>query len=140
MKKFSAGKTAAVVAVAGGAVLASVAPVMADVSAQSPSQSVVRIESPAKVISVGAAVEVDVTYVCAAGTRGNLSLSLTQRRLLGVATGSGYKAVDCTGGFATTKITVTATNRAFGWGPAYAKAELYSQLANAADEREIHVG
>lgn len=47
MKKFTAGKTAAVVAVAGGAVLASIAPVMADVSAQSPSVGSSESRTPA---------------------------------------------------------------------------------------------
>ena len=45
MTKLSMGKTAAIVAVAGGAVLASIAPVMADVSAQSPSAGAIRVES-----------------------------------------------------------------------------------------------
>ena len=140
MKKFSAGKTAAVLAVAGGAVLASIAPVMADVSAQSPSQSLVRVEDPGKLKAWGAAVELDVTYSCPVSqSQAYVYVSLTQNRpLIGLATGTGSKNVTCTGGFSTVKISVTAQNRGFGWGvPAFAKADLQAYPNTASDERTI---
>ncbi|RDI30769.1 hypothetical protein [Lentzea flaviverrucosa] len=140
MKKFTAGKTAAVVAVAGGAILASIAPVMADVSAQSPSQALVRVESPAKRKASGAAVEADVTFSCPAGVQqGYINLSITQRVPFGVASGSTSKSVTCTGAFQTVKVSVTAQNRAFLGGRAYAKAELSAWPHSATHEGEIQI-
>jgi hypothetical protein len=49
MKKYFGGKALAVAAVAGGAIIASVAPVMAEVSAESPSVALIRVENPAKI-------------------------------------------------------------------------------------------
>ena len=141
MKKFFGGKTLAVVAVAGGAVLASIAPVMAEVSAQSPSAGLVRVES-AKLKALGAAAEVKVTYTCPVGTQSTyLSLTLTQNVGIGVASGNAYKDnLPCTGGFETTTLNVSANDRAFLWGKAFAKAELrgYPNV-NSRDEREIWI-
>ena len=78
MRKFSGGKALAVAAVVGGAVLASVAPVMADVAAQSPSTAAVRVESPAKIKALGAVAEVKVTYACQSGAQAYLNLNVTQ--------------------------------------------------------------
>jgi hypothetical protein len=142
MKKLSGGKTLAVVAVAGGALLASIAPVMADVSAQSPSQGLVRVES-AKYKTFGAAVEVKVTYTCPVGAQASyLSVSLTQNVGVGVASGSGYQEnLSCTGAFQTTTVNVTASGHAFLlWGKAFAKADLRAYPnANASDEREVRI-
>ncbi|GGN12688.1 hypothetical protein GCM10011609_61220 [Lentzea pudingi] len=140
MKKLTAGKTAAVVAVAGGAILASIAPVLADVSAQSPSQALVRVESPAKWKALGAAVEVDVTFSCPASpSQGYVNISISQTVLGGVASGGTSKSVTCTGAFQTIKLSVTAQNRAFRWGTAYAKAELSSWPHSATHEGEIQI-
>lgn len=136
------GRTAAVVAVAGGAVLASIAPVMAEVSAQSPSAGAIRVES-AKLKALGAAVEVKVTYACPAGHTGYFNVALNQAKFLGVATGSAYKDyLDCTGGFETTTITVTANDRPFdAIAPAFAKSELRTYQNNNAgrEEKEIRI-
>lgn len=140
MKKFSGGKSLAVAAVVGGAVIASVAPVMADVSAQSPSTSLVRVESPAKLKAWGAAAEVKVTYVCPQGQSSTyLYVSLTQNVLGRIASGSASKSVTCTGGFETTTLSVTATNLAFWPLKAFAKADLNTWPNPAADEREINL-
>ncbi|SEQ12118.1 hypothetical protein SAMN05216188_102133 [Lentzea xinjiangensis] len=141
MKKFTGGKALAVVAVAGGAVLASIAPVMADVSAQSPSAGAIRVESPAKWKAWGAAIEVQLTYACPAGHQGHLNVTVNQAVLGGVAVGNTYKEITCTGGFETTAVNVTANERAFRWGSAFAKSELRTyQNGNAArDEREIQI-
>jgi hypothetical protein len=142
MMKLSGGKTLAVVAVAGGAILASIAPVMAEVSAQSPSAGLVRVES-AKWKAFGAAAEVKVTYTCPVGTQSTyLNVSLTQNVGIGVASGSAYKdSVPCTGGFETTTLNVTANDRAFLLGgKAFAKAELrgYPNVSSR-DEREVWI-
>ncbi|WP_394613759.1 hypothetical protein JNUCC0626_28105 [Lentzea sp. JNUCC 0626] len=142
MKKLSGGKSLAVFAVAGGAILASVAPVMADVSAQSPSQSLVRVEAPANLRAKGATIEVDVTYVCpVTSTSAYMYVSATQAVGNGnVATGGGSKGVTCTGGFETVKVTVAASTKAFVKGnKAYVKADLQAYPNNAFDERYIGV-
>ena len=143
MKKLSGGKTLAVVAVAGGAVLASIAPVMAEVSAQSPSAGAIRAESPAKLKAWGAAIEVQMTYACPAGHQGYFNVTVSQAKIGGVAVGSAYKDnLNCTGGFETTTVTVTANDRPFdAIAPAFAKSELRTyQNSNAArDEREIRI-
>ncbi|MFD5830331.1 hypothetical protein [Lentzea sp. NPDC060358] len=142
MKKFS-GRTLSVVAVAGGAVLASIAPVMADVSAQSPSLGLVRVETPAKWKSLGAVLETQVTYSCPAGTQSpSLQLNLTQSVLGGIASGNAYRDnLNCTGAFETVTVNVTANDRSFSLiTPVFAKAELrgYPNVL-ARDEREIRV-
>ncbi|MFD9704939.1 hypothetical protein [Lentzea sp. NPDC059081] len=143
MKKLSGGRTLAVVAVAGGAVLASIAPVMADVSAQSPSLGAVRVETPAKWKSLGAVLETQVTYSCPVGTQSPyLQLNLTQSVLGGIASGGAYRDnLNCTGGFETITVNVTAEGRSFSLlTPVFAKAEVrgYPNVA-ARDEREIRV-
>lgn len=139
MKKFSGGKAIAVAAVAGGAILASIAPVMADVAAQSPSTAVVRVESPAKLKAWGAVAEVKVTYACQPGTQNYLNVSLTQSVFGSIAQGSAYKEnLNCTGGFETITMNVTASDKAFGPWDAFAKAELRGfPNGNARDERVI---
>ncbi|KJK44658.1 hypothetical protein UK23_28700 [Lentzea aerocolonigenes] len=141
MKKLSGGKSLAVMAVAGGAILASVAPVMAEVSAQSPSLSAVRVESPAKLKAWGAAAELKVTYACPAGSTSTyLYLNLTQNAFGRIASGGTSKNVQCTGGFETITLTLTSQNAPFLPGiKAYAKAELNSYPNSATDEREIDV-
>jgi hypothetical protein len=143
MNKLSMGKTAAVVAVAGGAVLASIVPVMADVSAQSPSAGAIRAESPAKLKAWGAAIEVQMTYACPAGHTGYFNVTVNQAKIGGVAVGSAYKDnLNCTGGFETTTVVVTANDRPFDiFAPAFAKSELRTyQNGNAArDDREIRI-
>lgn len=138
MMKFSGGKTLAVVAVAGGALAASIAPVMADVSAQSPSTSLVRVESPAKLKAWGAAVDVQVTYVCPRYSSSYLYVSLSQNVLGRIATGGASKQVTCTGGFETTTLYIQAQNLAFWPVEASAKAELNTYPSPPAiDAREI---
>ncbi|WP_086663094.1 hypothetical protein [Lentzea kentuckyensis] len=136
------GKTAAVVAVAGGAVLASIAPVMAEVSAQSPSAGAIRVDS-AKLKALGAAVEVQVTYACPAGHIGYFNVTLNQAKFLGVAVGSAYKDnLNCNGGFETTTVTVTASDRPFDViAPAFSKSELRTYQNNnaAREEKEIRI-
>ncbi|MFD4670800.1 hypothetical protein ACFWNN_13765 [Lentzea sp. NPDC058450] len=142
MKKLSGGKSLAVVAVAGGAILASIAPVMADVSAQSPSQSLVRVEGPANLRANGATIEVDVTYACpVTSTSAYVYVSATQAVGGGnVATGGGSKGATCTGGFETVKVTVAASNKAFRKNnKAYVKADLQAYPNNAFHEAYINV-
>ncbi|ANZ36217.1 hypothetical protein BBK82_09245 [Lentzea guizhouensis] len=143
MKKLAGGKALAVAAVVGGAVIASVAPVLADVSAQSPSTSAVRVETAAKYKAWGAVAEVQVSYACPAGSQAYLNVQVTQSVLGGIASGGAYRdSLACTGGFQTITLNVTATERAFRLGTAFGKAELrtYSSGGVARDERNITIG
>jgi hypothetical protein len=138
MMKFSGGKTLAVAAVAGGALAASIAPVMAEVSAQSPSTNLVRVESPAKLKAWGAAVDVQVTYVCSQSSGpAYVSVSLSQNVLGRIASGYASKSVTCTGGFETTTLSLQAQNLAFWPLDAHAKADLSSYPNPATDARVI---
>ena len=137
MVKFS-GRTLAIAAVAGGAVLASVAPVMADVSAQSPSQSAVRVQSPAKLKAWGAVAEVEVTYACPQyASSAYLYVYVNQNVWGRIASGSGSKSVTCTGGFETVKVNVAAQNLAFWPADAFARADLNAYPGATSDERVI---
>jgi hypothetical protein len=140
MMKFSGGKTLAVAAVAGGALLASIAPVMAAVSAESPSLALIRVEPDAKIKALGAAIEVKVTYACprtSLPSTGYVYLNVTQNVFGRIASGSASKTVNCTGGFETTTVTVAAQNLAFWPGKAFAKADVSAYPHAATDEREI---
>ncbi|GAA0240601.1 hypothetical protein GCM10010492_44700 [Saccharothrix mutabilis subsp. mutabilis] len=139
MKTFP--KIAAVVAVAGAAVFASVLPGSADVAAQSPSLGAVRVESPAILEARGAAVRVSVTIVCPAGYPTSVNLTVTQRSGGGVATGSDYKSpVTCTGTAQTIELTPTANGEAFRRGTAFASASMYvSGPGYVTDDREIEI-
>lgn len=135
--KLSGGKMIAAGAVVGGALLATVMPVMADVAGESPSVGAVRAESSAKIKALGAAAEVQVTAACTAGSNAYINVNLTQAVLGGVANGSAYKSINCTGRFETYTFHVTATGKAFRWGTAYATAQLGGWPNSAHDEREI---
>lgn len=139
MKKLSGGKALAVAAVAGGAVLASVAPVMAEVSAQSPSVSAVRVEAPGKLKAWGAAVEVPVTYACPLGSsQPYVYVNLSQNVLGRIASGGASQQLTCTGGFETTTLYIQAQNLAFWPIETSAKAELNAYPNSpATDAREI---
>lgn len=136
-----AGKALAVVAVAGGALLASVAPVMAQVSTQSPSNMAVQVESPAKAEVSGAVLKVDVTYTCPAGAYGGLRLQVAEAVAGGrIASGSEDVGVDCTGESKTVTVTVVAQDNAFRRGIGYARVSLSAPMVGVAkDERQITI-
>lgn len=141
MNRSFGGKALAVVAVAGGALIASVAPVMAEVSAQSPSNMAVQVESPAKTEVLGAVLKVKVTYACPAGASGGLNLQVTEAVAGGrIASGNEDVSVDCTGDFKTVTVTVVARDNAFRRGIAYARAILSAPMVGVAkDERQITI-
>jgi hypothetical protein len=131
-------KAAAVLAVVAGAIFASVLPSSADVSAQSPSQHGLRIQSPAQQLARGAAVRVETLATCPANWPGYISIRLTQRVGSDVATGYGYTNFVCTGGLQTVMVTVTAEQNAFRASTAYATGNI-SGGGSAFDEREIEI-
>lgn len=141
MNKSFGGKALAVVAVAGGAMLASVAPVMAEVSAQSPSNMAVQVESSAKTEVAGAVLKVNVTYTCPAGASGGLNLQVTEAVAGGrIASGNEDVGVECTGESKTVTVTVVARDNAFRKGIAFARANLSAPMVGVAkDERQITI-
>jgi hypothetical protein len=140
MRRFFEGKVLAVAAVVGGAVLASVAPVMAEVSADSPSDLAVRIESPAKWLALGAAINVPVSYACPVGTDAGLTLTVNQAVAGGLATGLGRKHdVPCTGRTETAIVNVLARDHAFRWGTAYGEVSLNKLVGGVTDRREFRI-
>lgn len=132
-------RAAAVLAVVAGAIFASVLPSSADVSAQSPSQSGVRIQSPAERLARGAAVRVELTVVCPANWSNYANVRVTQRVGPGIASGSGYTQFTCTGGLQTLLVSVHAEQNPFRAGTAFASAYISSGSGQVADEREIAI-
>lgn len=134
-------KAAAVLAVVAGAIFASVLPSSADVSAQSPSQSGVRLQSPAERLARGAAVRVELLVTCpASGWASSIGVRLSQRVGSDVASGYGYTSFTCTGGLQSVSVTVQAEQNAFRASLAYASANLSGSGSNTVyDDREIEI-
>ncbi|MFS8101278.1 hypothetical protein LFM09_29550 [Lentzea alba] len=140
MRKFFGGKALAVAAVVSGAVLASVAPVMAEDGADSPANLAVRLEPTAKWRAWGAAIDVEVTYACPAGSTTSVFVMVSQAVLGEVAVGRESKpGQPCTGGFETTTVTVQAGGQAFRWGDAYGTASIYPQQGYLATDSELRI-
>ncbi|TQM82877.1 hypothetical protein FHX81_5288 [Saccharothrix saharensis] len=132
-------KAAAVLAVVAGAIFASVLPSSADVSAQSPSQTGIRVQSPAERLARGAALRVELTIVCPAGWSNYANVRVTQRVGPGIASGSGYTPITCTGGLQTLTVSVHAEEHPFRVGTAYASAYTSTGSGQVSDEREIAI-
>jgi hypothetical protein len=137
-------KIVAVVAIAVGGAVAFALPAGADVSSLSPAIGGVRIESPAVLEARGAAVTVSVTIVCAPGASGGLSLEVAQR--VGSEVTHGFNSMQlppCTGSFQNLSISVTAQDRAFRKGTAFASASMFlcdfTGCRNLQDQREIAI-
>jgi hypothetical protein len=120
--------------------MASVSPVMAQASTQSPSNMAVQVES-AKAEVLGAVLKVNVTYACPAGSPGGLNLQVNQAVAGGrIASGSEDVSVNCTGDSETVTVTVMARDNAFRRGVGYARATLSAPMVGVArDERQITI-
>ncbi|ONI83648.1 hypothetical protein ALI22I_34840 [Saccharothrix sp. ALI-22-I] len=130
-------KVLAVLAVVAGAVFASVLPSAADVSAQSPSQPALQVQSPAQRLARGAAISVDVSVVCPVNWANYVNLRVTQRVGPGIAKGYGYAQYTCTGSPQTITINLHAEDHAFRAGIAFASANMSG--GQVIDEREIAI-
>jgi hypothetical protein len=137
-------KIVAVVAIAAGGAVAFALPAGADVSSLSPAIGGVRIESPALLEARGAAVTVPITVVCAPGATGGLSLEVAQR--VGSEVTHGFDSMQlppCTGGFQNLSLSVTAQERAFRKGQAFASASMFicdgGGCRSLQDQREITI-
>ncbi|MEU7528577.1 hypothetical protein AB0A74_22795 [Saccharothrix sp. NPDC042600] len=139
MKTFP--KIAAVVAVAGAAVFASVLPGSADVAAQSPSLGAVRVESPATLEARGAVVRVSVTVVCTPGQPAYVGIDLVQRSGGDIARGGDSHYIpSCTGNAQTVELIATAYEEPFRKGVTWARGSLNTpSYGTIYDEREIQI-
>jgi hypothetical protein len=136
-------KVLAVVAIAAGALLASVLPGEAQVSADSPSVAAIRIESPATLQARGAAIVASALVVCTPGQQAFVSLSVSQRVGGDIAFGNGSADIEsCTGGLQTVELNVLAQTSPFRKGTAFATANLFVggfPSGEGEDQREIEI-
>jgi hypothetical protein len=141
IRAFGPAKAAAVLAVVAAAIFASVLPSSADVSAQSPSQPAVRVQSPAERLARGAALRAEVLVVCPANNYGYLDLKITQRVGPGIASGSAYTSITCTGSLQSVVLSVHAMEHPFRAGTAFASARLSTSSSPGSiyDDREIAI-
>jgi hypothetical protein len=144
--------TLAVLAIVAGTLIASVVPVSADVSADSPPVGLVRVESPGTLQARGAAVTVRLTFVGPASNpgpfpQGYINVSVTERVGQQIATGSASASIGWfTGGAETIELTVQAQpgSAPFRRGTAFASASLqvnqsFPSPPPATDQREIQI-
>jgi len=93
----------------------------------------VRVESPATLVARGAAVDVPLEVTCnAAPNTASVSVTVTQRSGSGVAQGSGFAAVGCTGSGQQIRVRVQATSggKTFKQGTAVATADIFGCASN----------
>ena len=90
----------------------------------------VQVESPAHLVSRGAAVDVPLEVTCNAGVA-DVSVRVTQKSGSGVAQGFGSTSVGCTGSGQQLTVRVMASGgKTFKQGTAVASAELFGCTAN----------
>jgi hypothetical protein len=86
----------------------------------------VQVESPARLVARGAAVEVPLEVTCNATGTVTVFVTVTQRSGSGVAEGSGSARVGCTGSGQQVTVLVQATGgKTFKKGPAVVTAEVF---------------
>ncbi len=125
--------TAAVVALAAGSLLAlfiSSGPAVAFFSGGLFLD--VQVESPARLVARGAAVDVPLEVTCSQGTAfASVRVTVTQRSGSGVAQGTAFENVGCTGSGQQVVVRVQATGaKVFKQGPAVASAEVFGCTPN----------
>jgi hypothetical protein len=118
---------AAVVAILAGAAFALLAPSGPAVAFSSGGLFLdVQVESPAHLVSRGAAVDVTLEVTCNAVGEAFVQVVVTQRSGSGVAQGFGFENVGCTGSGEQIVIRVQASGgKAFKQGTAVASAEIF---------------
>jgi hypothetical protein len=86
----------------------------------------VQVESPARMVSRGAAVDVTLEVTCNSPFGADVFVTVTQRSGSGVAQGFGFETVGCTGSGEQVVIRVQASGgKAFKQGTAVASAEIF---------------
>jgi hypothetical protein len=96
----------------------------------------VQIQSPATLVSRGAAINVPLEIVCTSH-QADLSVQVTQRAGSEIAQGFGYKEVTCEGDLQQVSMTVFANSgKAFKRGTAVAQAEIFGCLQFCGSETD----
>jgi hypothetical protein len=115
--------TAGLALLVGGGLAAAI-PGLAAVGQSAPPSSPVLLQSPAKILSKGAAAQVTVLVVCQPfDSFTSLNVSLTEKSGNGIASGSAFlQPVPCSGEIETLRIPVTATGKPFVKGTAFGEA------------------
>jgi hypothetical protein len=86
----------------------------------------VQVESPARMVSRGAAVDVTLEVTCNSPFGADVFVNVTQRSGSGVAQGFGFESVGCTGSGEQITVRVQASGgKAFKQGTAVASAEIF---------------
>jgi hypothetical protein len=86
----------------------------------------VQVESPARLLARGAAIEVPLEVTCNASGTVDLFVSVSQRSGSGVAEGFGFESVPCSGSGEQVTVTVQATGgKVFKKGTAVVTAEVF---------------
>lgn len=86
----------------------------------------VQVESPARLLARGAAIEVPLEVTCNATGSVDLFVSVSQRSGSGVAEGFGFESVPCSGSGEQVTVTVQATGgKVFKKGTAVVTAEVF---------------
>jgi hypothetical protein len=128
MKQLITRRAVTSAAVVVGAVLAVAVPAGAAVQVQSesPSGAVVNLRNTATLGARGAVITVPVVSICPAGVTATVGAEVTQRVGNGIAAGSAYESITCTGERQTTrlKVTASASGKPFKAGVAFGEAYL----------------
>ena len=92
----------------------------------------VQVEEPAHLVARGAAVDVPLEVTCNASFPVDVFVTVTQRVSKGVAAGSGFRTVGCTGSGqdVTVRVTASAFGKAFIRGNAVIEAEAFGCRPN----------
>lgn len=121
-------------ALAGGGAIAGGLAGLPAVGQQSPPSSTIIMAPTGTIVDRGIAADVPVSFVCLAGDQGQVSVTLTERAGNGIAQGSGYQSVFCTGAIQTVTVRVMAgtlfggSGKPFVNGTAYGQSSLYDSF------------
>ncbi|HZD02150.1 MAG TPA: hypothetical protein VFA46_18770 [Actinomycetes bacterium] len=87
----------------------------------------VQVESPATLVAKGAAVDVPLEVTCNASPDASVGVTVTQKAGSGVAQGTSFTSVGCTGSSQQIRVRVQATSggKTFKQGTAVASAEIF---------------
>jgi hypothetical protein len=118
-------KVGVVVALVSAAIAALIGPVSTAVGFFSPPLSLdVKVNSPATLVSKGAAVNVPLDVVCTS-KQADLFVRVNQRAGSQIAQGDAYKLITCEGDLQQVTVTVFANGKAFKKGTGVAEAEIF---------------
>jgi hypothetical protein len=91
----------------------------------------VQVESPARLVARGAAVDVPLEVTCSGTSTADVFINVSQKAGSGVAQGFGFTSVGCTGSGQQVVVRAQASGgKTFKQGPAVASAEISGCTAN----------